>query len=479
MPRLRSACVALLAAPVCLSPAAAQTVRVPFVRTAILQAAPGVSLGASLVVEDVPLAPGAPAALELFRFAAFAPGARVALHGPGGTDLVPAPDSLRFRGTVAGDPWSRAFLTVRANGNVRGLVVAGGRLWLFNDHLAGEAQPELQLRELDPERLGRDFACLTDGSLRPPAPTPARAASPVGLPAAPAGTAYHARVAIETDFEYFQLFGEPDAAADYAADLLAFSSGIYAAEVETDLTITFLSLWTTSSDPWTQSGAVCSLLQFGRYWNDNYGGEAGGDVYSVAHFLSGKNAGGGVAWVGVLCEGAFNYDHNGACPGLSPELDNYGGPYGFSGNLDGDFDPGSGQVVWDLVVASHEIGHNFNSPHTHCYDGIGGPDPVDMCYGSEPGCYSGPTELPCPNPGSGCGTLMSYCHLLEGGIANMAPSFGLGHPWGVDPERVPDRMHDFAVAAEANRPECLAPITLIFIGDFESGDTSDWDQTVN
>ncbi len=470
----------LACAPIAAAAAQAPLPRALFVSTEIAAAARSVPLGGALLVDGVPLdGAAAPASLELFRFAAFAPEARIAVHGATSTELLPAPDNAYFHGFVTGDPWSQAFLTVRAGGNVRGLVASGGRKWVFDDRRGSRSLPVPVVREVDPIALGVDFACAVD---RLP-PGPRRADVPSAGSAAPAGAAGHtARVALETDFEYFQLFGNVIDAADYAADLLAYSSGIYVTETETQFHITHLSLWTSPADPWAQTDSVCALLEFGRYWNDNYGGQAGGDVYSVAHMLSGKNAGGGVAWLGVLCGGPFNYNHGGDCPGLSPQNDNYGGPYGFSGSLDGDFDPMTGQVVWDLVVVSHEIGHNFDSPHTHCYAGLGGnPDPVDECWGSEPGCYSGQTSLPCPDPpgpGSGCGTLMSYCHLLSGGIGNMGPTFGLGHPWGVEPERVPERMHAFVLDTAAADPACLAPVADLFADGFESGGTAFWDQAV-
>jgi hypothetical protein len=200
--------------------------------------------------------------------------------------------------------------------------------------------------------------------------------------------------------------------------------------------------------------------------------------------MSGKDNGGGVAWVGVLCSSGFNYDTTGNGCSLSPALDNYGGAYGYSGDMDGDFDINSPSVVWDIVVTSHEMGHNFNSPHTHCYEGIGGdPSAVDNCYAGQcgnSGCYCGPTSLPsgCPGSGQGCGTIMSYCHLLGGGLSNISLTFGnpggVPFTYGIKPERVPARMSSHVATTAGGSPSCLAPLDDIFADGFESGDVSVW-----
>ena len=268
-------------------------------------------------------------------------------------------------------------------------------------------------------------------------------------------TAYTARVAVESDWEFYQRFGSVTAATDYVADLFAYASAIYDQEIATDLQVSYLSLWTTSADPWQQTSTSCGLYEFGRYWNDNRGGVE----RTIAHFLSGKNNGGGIAWVGVL-SGRSTSTSARAARHL-PVVDNYGGAYGYTGDLDGNFDLDDPQLVWDVVAVTHEIGHNFDSPHTHCYNGLGGStSPVDECYSGEPGCYSGRPR--CRPAARAPGGLRHDHELLppaSGGFGNISLTFGTGHPYGVLPQRVPDRMRTHVESSAGFAPACLARVS--------------------
>jgi hypothetical protein len=51
---------------------------------------------------------------------------------------------------------------------------------------------------------------------------------------------------------------------------------------------------------------------------------------------------------------------------------------------------------------------------------------------------------------------MSYCHLLSPGMSSLSLTFGTGHPYGVLPQRVPDRMRAHVEATAATAPACLA-----------------------
>jgi hypothetical protein len=130
-------------------------------------------------------------------------------------------------------------------------------------------------------------------------------------------------------------------------------------------------------------------------------------------------------------------------------------------------------TMWDLSAFAHELGHNFDSDHTQCYN-----PPVDECYS----CRNSKKKS-CPGStiqNQGAATLMSYCHLCGGtdhpsvapgsrvGYNNVAYTFGGyfddttdawspdGHVaslgFSVDAERVPQKMYDHV----KTRGSCVA-----------------------
>jgi hypothetical protein len=412
------------------------------------------------------LRPGAPpSALDLTPLRVLADDAVLLVHDDTGGRSVPFPFFRAFAGAIRGEPGSRAFLTLDAEGEVRGVVSSGPEHWLLR-----ERGGDLELAAVDPvhdlDLPYRRFEC--EGALLPPgAAEPGEAPPPLSLPAA--APSYLARVAVETDVEYFSLFGSVNGAVAYALGLIGYTSTIYGNEVGTPLLVSHLSLWTTVADPWTQTTSYCALMELGRYWNDNRTAVQ----RTLVHQLSGRASGGGMGWTGVLCWGPFPYDHGGACPGLTPQLSNYGGAYSYLGAVSGTFDPQNPTVMWDIYATSHEIGHNFGSPHSHCYNGIGHASPVDGCHTGEAGCYAGTAGVPGigtvigGTPGQGNGTIMSYCHLQVGSYASVSLTLGLTHPFGVLGSRVPQVMAAHVASSAAGNPICLAYV--LFADGFEGG----------
>ncbi len=427
---------------------------------------PPVSSTDSRIVVGVRGAAGEELELMLRPVDVWAPDARLVVVEADGERLLERPRDRFFHGTIVGQPAARVFIGIDPDGEVFGLVdrmLGLERIAARRD--ASGRVTGLALARVDRAGLdeARPFECQQ--SRLGPVPEEALAGAMDGASAdgdesprsepLPDGIDWRARIAVETDFEFFQRFASAQAATTYVGNLIGYASGIYVAQLDTQLQVSYLRLWNTAADPWAQTSSICALYEFGKQWNDNMAGES----RTIAHMLSGKTTGGGVAWVGVLCSAAFNTSAASAgCAAPITGTSNFGGAYGFTGSITGSFNPSSPSVVWDIVATAHEIGHNFNSPHTHCYAGLNGNSaPIDQCYGSEPGtgCFSGTPTLPGPQ-GQGTGTIMSYCHLRPGGFSNVTLTLGQGHAFGVAPERVPTRMRAHVQARATTNPTCLA-----------------------
>ncbi len=160
----------------------------------------------------------------------------------------------------------------------------------------------------------------------------------------------------------------------------------------------------------------------------------------LAHLVSrGAPTGGGVAWLDVLCNSSYNYAYSYVYASYS-QFPTYS---------------------WTIEVITHEMGHNLGANHTHdCVWDVNGDgnanEAIDGCgpaagYGGSPGgCPNGPI------PANG-GTIMSYCHLVNGVGINFNHGFGL-----LPGDRIRDRVYNGA---------CLSPCSNCPINlDFTSTD---------
>ncbi len=402
--------------------------------------------------------------LKLSPTPIFTDDARMVVVGGGHVREHALPAVRHYIGHERDDPGSVAFVSVHPDGRIRGWLRHGGRIEAFGRE-PGETVSVLSLSRVDMSdpSSSRPFSCGTDALTHrhpeselavadgKPPPSQTAAQNTIAIPDAArqtdavTGGVRWMGVAIDSDYEYYQRFNNAGAAATYAADLIGYTSLMYRNETNTGLLIPFLRVFDQPGDPWNQTGSTsCSLYEFGLHWHQNQGQVQ----RSFAHLLSGKDLGGGIAWLGTACRTSNqNFDiSDDDCPGL-PTTAPYAGAYGVSASLAGNFNPANPQSVWDIVVVSHEIGHNLSSPHTHCYGNVAGnPAPVDQCYVESPPqgllCHAGATALPGPQ-GQASGTIMSYCHQRPGGLSNIALSFGTGHPYGVQPARVPNRIRGF------------------------------------
>lgn len=310
---------------------------------------------------------------------------------------LPLPDVMLFRGTVRDRADSQVFLSLSPHG-VHGYVQTPERLQIISNGNMGAAGAQRELVIFDATALPegvihwRDFVCAAadpqGGVQRPEGGIAGSADAPL---------CSQVVFAVETDYEFTNnLFGGSSSTASaYVATLLGAVSGIYTSHFNVHFTIDFVRLWTSSNDPWTESGTSAQLGQFRDTWNETM---MGVDRH-LAHFLSGRSLGGGVAWLSALCSSDLGY--------------------GLSANLNGFFpypiEDYSSQN-WDAYVVAHEIGHNFGAPHTHAYC-----PPLDSCSSSFGPCQS---QSICQQ-----GTIMSYCHTCPGGVSNIALNF---HPGNVE-----------------------------------------------
>ena len=385
-----------------------------------------------------PLGVDGSADLELRRFDPFAPAARIEVVDAHGAHALPLPDATYWTGTVRGEPESRAFL-VAGTDSVHGFVIRGGNVYPFGPDAAGRHRT-YALRDVDPATYPPpgDFCANDLHAARIDSPlvsAPARAAAGLAPPAIPRAadtTLLGVDVAVETDYELRAKFSTDQQARDYLASLAAAASAIYERDVNVRLRFSYVRIWATSSDPWNTSSTIDQLDEVQGYWtNPANNMDAIAGSHDMVHFVSGKSVQGGIAYVGTVCDAQYGF-------GVSQVF--------------GSFDLSDPSQIWDVLVAAHEMGHNLGSPHTHCYN-----PPVDECYNQESGCYSGPVV-------ASRGTVMSYCHLLAGGLSNIDLVFG--------------DVVSARIRATAESASCLSALATCGDGVVGSGEQCDDGNTV-
>lgn len=210
----------------------------------------------------------------------------------------------------------------------------------------------------------------------------------VNAPTAPiAGIACKkVNVYLECDYAFYQNKGSNiTTITNYVIGFFNQVATLYANE-NIAIQISEMFVWTTP-DPYASLTTTTNVLNsFRTNRGTNFNGH-------LAHFLTTRSLGGGIAYVNTLCSKSYAY-------GVSMVYGTYNAAPAYS---------------WTVEVVTHELGHNLGSPHTHSCSWSGGA--LDNCYTPEGTCSAGPAPI-------NGGTIMSYCHTTSTGI-NFNNGFGL------------------------------------------------------
>lgn len=251
------------------------------------------------------------------------------------------------------------------------------------------------------------------------------------------------RIAIDTDVEYSQVFLPPeaviegdtgggfgggpvivsvseeiaDAAAEYALALFGVISEVYRNELNVRIVVPYLRIWQSNEGayPYVLEDDEAddnpdALRELFTHWDRTPSRRL--IQRDLVHRLSGRDQ---LDYLGVAYRGILPDDED---PGQDT-ICGFAG-YGVSAFING-FYPQPTQsyqrLNYDLLVTTHEIGHNFGTGHTHdsyepaidmCPDLIGIPA-FDIIYGNCKDAFGA--------------TIMSYCHQCPGGFQNMRLGF--------------------------------------------------------
>lgn len=193
------------------------------------------------------------------------------------------------------------------------------------------------------------------------------------------------KIYLEADYKLYTDNGSSiQATVNYITALFNQVKLLYLNE-QINVEISQIKVWNVQ-DPYVQYSSIATVLNsFRTNLGTNFNG-------NLAHFLSSRNLGGGIAYVDVLCFKQYAF-------GVSAIKTTFLNVPTYS---------------WSVEVFTHELGHNIGSWHTHSCNWPNGP--IDNCYSPEGSCSSGPAPI-------NGGTIMSYCHLTNYGI-NFNNGFG-------------------------------------------------------
>jgi uncharacterized repeat protein (TIGR01451 family) len=152
------------------------------------------------------------------------------------------------------------------------------------------------------------------------------------------------------DFEFTSARGDVVAAAAAIAARINTVDGIYSQEIGVQINVPLIETFSDAADPFTDESNAGALLVELLTYRQNTPAQ---NSLGLTHLYTGRDLDGstvGVAFDNVLCR-------SDAGAGLSE---------------------GNSSVIFDSLVAAHEIGHNFGAPHDGETGGVCESEPLDF-----------------------------------------------------------------------------------------------------
>lgn len=330
--------------------------------------------------------------LELETFDVFDAKAVLVRGSADGDAPISRPKLATLRGSVVGIPDSTVYLAISPNMSNGIIEIEGTTYIVSNGSFDGERNITIyNLSDLPEGQINWiDYACST-------LDVPGQNSAARGGDDDDDGTVQPcrvARVAVETDNEFAQLFQTTDPvlaqelSLEYIETLVGGASEVYSRSWNMRFNLVYARVWPSANvqDPWNGTDTSAVLDEMNATWTEFDAPYA--DEWHGAHMISGKPLGGGLAYVSTFCFLDYAQAVSGNITGFFPTP--------VASNL---------PQNWDIYVVSHEWGHNFGASHTH-----GIIPPIDRCAFGQ--CGTADT-----------GTIMSYCHICPGGMSNIVLEF--------------------------------------------------------
>ncbi|MBL7825958.1 MAG: fibronectin type III domain-containing protein [Saprospiraceae bacterium] len=329
------------------------------------------------MIFEIPQTLGANIELELAKVEILTPEFSVGVKGTNASDAFPFHPAVHYRGVIRGkEDASIACLSITSTGISAMLADENSTYQLA---MMEDGSGRYIFYKTEDIRITSPFHCFSD-DVHVEGETgtdPVADDRGVGCKTV--------NVYFECDYKLYVDKGSSVAnVTNYVTSLFNQIATLYANE-NVGIAVSQIQVWSTP-DPYASHNSTANVLNaFRQTLGTNFNG-------NLAHFLTTRTIGGGIAYVDVICFKQYAF-------GVSAITTTFQQVPTYS---------------WSVEVVTHELGHNLGSWHTQSCNWTNGA--LDNCVSPEGSCASGPA------PTNG-GTIMSYCHLTSYGI-NFANGFG-------------------------------------------------------